>query len=123
MARILIVDDHSAIREAVRSLLSANSQWEVCGEAENGKVALQKAQELKPDLVIIDVNMPVMDGIEAIRQLRRIAPGVKVVLLTVHDSEQIKSAARKAGADAFIRKDAAGRLLLNEVKRLLNGLV
>jgi CheY-like chemotaxis protein len=116
--RILIADDHEAVRRGVRSLLTRDA-LEICGEAENGKEALEKVRELKPDLVILDVSMPVMNGFEAAREIRRFAPRTKIVLFSVHDSPQIIEIAKRAGADAYVLKSAAGTDLKVTVKRLL----
>jgi len=118
VTRILIVDDHETIRSAIRSLLARDS-LEICGEAENGKQALEKVRELKPDLVILDISMPVMNGLEAAREIRRFAPRTKIVILSVHDSPQIIEIAEKAGADAYVLKSAADTDLNVTVKRLL----
>jgi len=118
VTRILIVDDHEVIRRGIRSLLTRDS-LEICGEAENGKQALEKVRELKPDLVILDVSMPVMNGLEAAREIRRFAPRTKIVILSVHDSPQIIEIAKKAGADAYVLKSAADKDLNVGVKRLL----
>jgi len=92
---------------------------EICGEDENGKQALEKVRELKPDLVILDISMPVMNGLEAAREIRRFAPRTKIVILSVHDSPQIIEIAEKAGADAYVLKSAADTDLNVTVKRLL----
>jgi two-component system, NarL family, nitrate/nitrite response regulator NarL len=117
VARILVVDDHEGIRRGIRSLLSRDS-LEICGEAENGRQALEKVRELKPDLVILDISMPVMNGIEAARKIRRCAPCTKIVFLSVHDSV-VMEIVKKAGADAFVLKSAADTDLTVTVKRLL----
>jgi DNA-binding NarL/FixJ family response regulator len=118
VAGILIVDDHAAIRRGIRSLLTRDS-LEICGEAQNGKQAIEKVRELKPDLVILDVSMPVMNGIEAAREIRRFAPCTKIVLFRVHDSLPMKEIAKKVGADACVLKSAADTDLNVTVKRLL----
>src|SRR6266699_996329 len=118
VTRILIVDDHEAMRRGIRSILTRDSV-EICGEAENGKQALEKVRELKPDLVTLDISMPVMNGVEAAREIRRFAPGTKIVILSVHDSPQMKEIAKQAGADAYVLKSAADRELNVTVKRLL----
>lgn len=118
MARILVVDDHEVIRRGIRSLLARDSV-EVCGEAANGKQALEKVLELKPDLVILDVSMPVIDGIEAAREIRRLAPCTKIVFFTIHDSAVIKEIVQETGADTFALKSDAATDLVVTVKRLL----
>jgi CheY-like chemotaxis protein len=97
MARILIVDDHHAARTTLRELLDWHS-FQVCGDAQNGKEAAEKVIELKPEIVLMDINMPVMNGINAAQEIRRIAPGTKIVFLTVHDTPVFK-AVRELRAD------------------------
>jgi len=116
--RILVVDDVRVVREGVRSLL-ASSQMEVCGEAENGQQAVDQVRMLQPDLVVIDINMPVMDGLRATLEIHRIAPATKVVLFSINDSPEAKSAARMVGADALVRKVSAVFDLLPTVRSLV----
>jgi DNA-binding NarL/FixJ family response regulator len=111
LPRILLVDDVPVVRTSLRSLL-ATGQMEVCGEAENGQQAMAKVMELKPDVVILDITMPVMDGLKATMEIRRIAPGTKVVLFTIHDGSEAKTAAQIVGADALVPKGTASRDLL-----------
>jgi two-component system, NarL family, response regulator NreC len=118
--RILIVDDHELMRAGVRTIVSHNSLWEICGEAENGREAIDKTQELKPDLVVIDISMPQMNGIDATREIRRIAPGTKIIILTMHENRQIVFAAQHAGADAVITKRMASESLINAIERLFD---
>jgi DNA-binding NarL/FixJ family response regulator len=118
-ARILVVDDHELMRRGVKSLITDNKLGEVCGEAENGEEAVAKVLELKPDLVILDVSMPVMNGLEAARHIRRLAPSVKILILTMHDSSQIAIAAQEAGANALLVKSDAATKLVGTVKNLL----
>ena len=82
--KILIVDDHHAARTTLRELLDCHS-FQVCGDAQNGKEAIEKVMELKPDIVLLDINMPVMDGITAAYEIRRVAPATKIVFLTIRD--------------------------------------
>ena len=117
--RILIVDDYPTARKTVRSLLVWHS-LEVCGEAENGKQAIEKVKRLKPDLVLLDINMPEMNGVQAAYEIRRIAPTTKIIFFTIHDSPETMSAAHLI-VDGFVTKSDAGTKLIPEVKRLLNG--
>jgi two-component system, NarL family, nitrate/nitrite response regulator NarL len=114
---ILIVDDHVAARTAIRYLLNQHDM-QVCGEAENGKEAIEKVTELRPDLVVLDINMPVMDGIEAAYQIRRIAPSTKILFFTIHDSAQSRAATRML-SDGFISKSTSATELIPTVKRVL----
>lgn len=102
--RILLVDDHSAIRNSLRVFIHTNTQWKVCGEAENGQIALDKVQELQPDLVILDLSMPVMNGLEAAKRLSKIAPGVATVLFTLHSSPQLQKEAEAVGVRKVLSK-------------------
>jgi DNA-binding NarL/FixJ family response regulator len=116
--RILIVDDHEMLRRGVESIIKRNALGEVCGEGENGEEAIRKVQELKPDLVILDVTMPVISGLEAAREIRRIAPSTKIVILTMHNSTQIAEAVREAGADALVVKTEAASNLAEAIRAL-----
>ena len=100
--RILIVDDHPLVRQGIASLLQGS--WDICGEAGDGREAIGKVLELKPDLVLLDLRMPVMGGTAAARQIRRLSPSTKIVFLSMHDSETVVELARLAGADACLSK-------------------
>jgi DNA-binding NarL/FixJ family response regulator len=119
--RILIVDDHVAIRLGLRSEVESNPLWKVCGEAENGKEAIEKVLELKPVLVILDISMPIMNGIEACRQIRRLVPDIKILLYTTHSSPQLQLEliARQAGADSVLNKSQTVSSLKTTVDRIL----
>jgi DNA-binding NarL/FixJ family response regulator len=117
-AKVLIVDDHKLTRSVVRSLLDEHF-IRVCGEAENGKQAIEKVRRLRPDLVLLDINMPVMNGIQAAYEIRKIAPSIKIVFFTVHDGPEQKAAARLLGIHEFVAKSAAGTHLVPAVKRLI----
>jgi len=106
------------LRRGVESIIKRNSLGGVCGEAQNGEEAIRKVQELQPDLVILDVSMPVMSGLEAAREIRRIAPATKIVILTMHNSTQIVDAVRDAGADALVVKTEAASNLAEVIKEL-----
>lgn len=102
----------------VRSLLT-NESLEICGEAENGREAIERVRQLRPDLVLLDIVMPVMNGIEAAREIHRIAPSTKIVFFTIEDTPQAAALARLAGADGLVSKAAAGRELIPTLRRLL----
>ena len=116
--RILVVDDYQVARKTIRSLLTWHS-LHVCGEAENGKEAVEKVKELNPDLVLLDINMPVMNGVQAAYEIRRISPSTKIIFFTIHDSPEALAAGRTVGVDAFVPKAAAGTQLIPTVQRLL----
>jgi DNA-binding NarL/FixJ family response regulator len=116
-ARILIVDDHFAARTTIRSLLDWHS-FEVCGDAKDGKEAIDKVIELKPDIVILDINMPVMDGLTAAHEIRRISPATKIVFLTIHDAPANVKRTRLC-AHGFVPKAAAGTELIPTLNRIV----
>lgn len=105
--RILLVDDARAVRHALRNLLESRTSWEVCGEAADGREAVEKARELSPDIVIMDLSMPVMDGLEATRQIRSLFPAMPVLMVTQYESEHARKAAVDAGANGFVSKGRA----------------
>ena len=116
MPRILIVDDHPAARTALRELLNWH-RFQVCGDAQNGQEAIEKVLELKPELVLMDINMPVMNGIAAAAEIRRIAPFTKIIFLTVHEGPGFK-AGTKPWAHGFVSKAEAGRELIPTLERV-----
>jgi DNA-binding NarL/FixJ family response regulator len=101
---ILIVDDNALIRQTLRTYLEAKTDWRVCGEAENGRIAVDKVQELKPNVVILDFQMPVMNGLDAARLIRKFAPSTVIVMLTMHESAQLRTEARNVGVEDVISK-------------------
>jgi DNA-binding NarL/FixJ family response regulator len=117
-ARILLVDDFQRIRSGVRSLLTSEPV-EICGEAENGREAIERVRELHPDLVLLDIIMPVMNGIEAAREIHRISPSTKIVFFTIEDTDEATAVARLIGVDGLVQKSAAGSELIPMLKRLL----
>jgi two-component system, NarL family, nitrate/nitrite response regulator NarL len=117
-ARILLVDDFQRIRSGVRSLL-ASETLEICGEAENGREAVERVRELHPDLVLLDITMPVMNGIEAAYEIHQIAPSTKIVFFTVEDTPAAAAVARLLGVDGLVPKSAAGSELIPTLRRLL----
>jgi len=112
MPRVLIVDDHAFIRRGVQTILHAFPEWEFCGEAENGKDAIRLADELRPEVIIMDVSMPGLNGIEATRAIRKTQPGVKIVLLTLHESSELLRSAFRAGARGYLLKTDAEQELV-----------
>lgn len=111
MCRILIVDDNPVLRRAMRSYIEQNPDLTVCGEAENGQAAIEKFRQLKPDFVILDFAMPVIDGVEAARRISTIAPGVPLLMFTLFKSEQLVQEAQKAGVDRVLSKAEARDLV------------
>jgi len=116
--RILVADDHHVVRTGLRTLLETESDWEVCGEATNGREALEKVKQLKPDVAVLDISMPLLNGIEATRQIRKLSPNTEVLILTMHDSESLIQEVIEAGARGYILKDDADRSLIAAVKSL-----
>jgi DNA-binding NarL/FixJ family response regulator len=119
---ILIVDDSAIIRHTLRACIEQKSGWKVCGEAENGKVAIQKVRELQPDLVILDFQMPVMNGLDAARQITTIAPETPMVMFTMHTCEQLLRDAKAAGIkDVFSKSDGVPEHLLASLSDVCPG--
>ncbi|MDP9339723.1 MAG: response regulator transcription factor [Acidobacteriota bacterium] len=117
--RILIADDHEAVRKGVCAILSSRIGVEICGEAENGKEAIEKAQALTPDLIILDITMPVLSGFEAAREIRKIFPHLPILILSMHESNQLIEEAKKIGVQGYVTKTQVGSTLLQAVDALL----
>ena len=116
--RILIVDDHEIVRRGLHALLTAQAGWEVVGEAANGPDAVQQVVRLKPDVVIMDITMPVMSGLDATRRIKETAPQTKVLIFTMHDSELMMQSALEAGAQGYALKSDPASGLVGAVKAL-----
>lgn len=117
--RVMIAEDHTILREGLRSLLTAEPDLEVVAQAENGRDAVQAANLHKPDLVLIDLTMPLTNGTEAIRRIKRRHPELKVIALTVHKTEEYIRAALEAGADGYVLKDDSSSDLLQAIRNVL----
>jgi len=117
--RCLLVDDHESVRMGVTAILSSRPNIEVCGEAVNGKEAIEKARELKPDLIILDVNMPVLDGIHSAKEIRAFLPDVPILFFSMHDGVYLVHEAKMAGVQGFVNKSDARATLLDAVDALV----
>jgi len=116
--RILVADDHQVVRTGLRALLESKTGWQVCAEASNGREAVEKASQLKPDVAVLDIGMPLLNGVEATRQIRKLSPQTEILILTMHDSEQLVQEVLGAGAHGYILKDDADRNLVAAVDAL-----
>lgn len=121
-ARILLVDDHPAARRAARAVLDdlGVGVAVVCGEAEDGKQALEKVRTLEPDIVLLDIGMPEMDGVQTAYAIRRMAPYAKIVFFTVNDSPEAFTAAKLLGVEALVPKSSPARVLVSTIQKLVN---
>ena len=116
--RILLVDDHEVVRKGIRQIL--DGRWNICGEAANGREAVAKALELKPDLILMDISMPILSGIEATKQIRQLGIATKIAIFSMHDSGEVAKHAKKAGADTCLVKSCASTELLQAITALLD---
>jgi len=116
--RILVADDHEIVRRGLVSLIKGHADWEVCAEADNGRQAVEKAKESGPDIVILDIGMPVLNGLEATRQILRESPATRILILTITDTDQAVQAVLDAGARGFLLKSDAARDLVTAVEAL-----
>ena len=119
--RVMIVDDHGIVRAGTRSLLEGQEDMEVVGEASGGEEAIQKAKEIKPDLVLMDIAMPGMNGIEATRQIKEALPATSVLVLSMHDDEEFFFPVLRAGASGYILKEAEPQELLYAIRTVQLG--
>lgn len=120
-ARILIVDDHEVIRRGVQALIQTERGLAVCGEAVNGEEAVAKAAALAPDVVVMDISMPGINGLEATRRIRKADSRIEVVVLSVHDSDQMIREAIRAGAISYVLKTDGGRAILDAIHAAARG--
>jgi DNA-binding NarL/FixJ family response regulator len=119
--RVLIADDHTIVRQGLVGILKASDDIEVVGEAGDGAEAVEKATKLKPDVVVLDVSMPHLNGIEAARRIRDALPGTRVLVLTMHDDEEYVLKMVRAGASGYLLKDSAASELLAAIRTLKAG--
>lgn len=113
--RILIADDHAVVRTGLRTLLESRTGWEVCAESPDGRDAAEKAAKLKPDVAVLDIGMPLLNGVEATRRIRASSPSTEILILTMHESDDLVQQVVEAGARGYILKDEADRVLLAAV--------
>ncbi len=116
--KILIADDHELVRKGLRTVLENQPGWTVCGEAVNGRQAVELATQLEPDVIVLDVSMPELNGLEATRQIRKSLPKAEVLILTMHESDQLVSEVLAAGAHGYILKADTSRLLVSAIESL-----
>lgn len=119
MSKVLVVDDHAVIRRGVQGILRCYPEWELCGEAENGQEAVKLAEALRPEIIIMDVSMPVLNGLDAARIIHGLLPSAKILLLTLHSSTELVRSAFRAGARGYVLKSDAE----HELIRALNVVV
>ena len=120
-ARILIADDHDIVRKGLRALVQEEPSWQVVADVQDGRSAVVKTQELKPDIAILDIAMPLLNGLDATKQIAKINPDTKVLILTMHDSELLIQNVLNAGARGYLMKSDAGRDLVVAIRALLLG--
>lgn len=119
--RILIADDHPVVRKQVRSILERHPHFEVCGEAPDGAKAIEEAQRLKPDVVVLNVEMPALNGFEAAREIKTKLPESAIVILSLNADKRLVEEAKKVGAHAYVAKTKAGEALVKAVEDAVTG--
>lgn len=120
MWRIVLADDHEVVRQGVRRFLETQPSLEICAEAANGQEAVEKTLSLKPDIVILDLSMPVMNGVEAARQIRQLVPSAKIIVFSMHDFAQLAETVKQAGADAYVSKSSRVDKLYEAIREVLS---
>ena len=119
--RIVIAEDHTILREGLKSLLASDPAFSIVGEAEDGREAIRCVEKLKPDLILTDLSMPRMNGMEAIIEIKKLSKNTKIIVLTVHKNEEYVLAALQAGADGYLLKDSTHAELVIAIKSVLTG--
>lgn len=120
-ARILIADDHEVVRQGIRAILQARPEWEICGEAVDGREAIRFAKQLHPDVIIMDITMPHLSGLEASQEISKLQLPSRVLIFTMHESKSLGPSVRRAGAHGYVVKSRAARDLIDALDRLLGG--
>ena len=116
--RILIADDHEVVRQGVLGLIEGETDWDVCGTAANGREAVARARELKPDIVVLDMNMPELSGVDAVREIRRASPKSEILVFSAHRAEEVIEQVFEAGAKSYIQKADARQHLISAIRAL-----
>jgi len=120
--RILIADDHDIVREGVRTLIArSRPNWEICGDARNGNEAISEVERLKPDVIVLDITMPGLSGLEATERIVRLNTGCRIVIFTMHESDSLDGEVRRTGAHGFVLKSEASRNLITAIETVLSG--
>jgi DNA-binding NarL/FixJ family response regulator len=119
--KIVLAEDHTILREGLRALLSADPNFEIIGEARDGREAVRCVEKLEPDLLLMDLSMPRMSGMDAIREIKKRFPAIKVIALTVHKTEEYLLTTLQAGADGYVLKDATHEELVMAIKSVMGG--
>ena len=119
--KVLLVDDHAIMRDGIRALLSIHDDIEIAGEASEGKEAIEKTQQLSPDVIIMDIAMPGIDGLEATRRIKKLNPKTKILVLSQYDNKEYVTSAIKAGASGYLPKRALGTELITAVRGIFRG--
>jgi DNA-binding NarL/FixJ family response regulator len=120
--RILIVDDHEIVREGLRNLLSQSRPgWVICGQASNGEEAVEAVRDLEPDAVLLDISMPVMNGLEAARRIAQSGAGCRILMFTMHESDRLSHEVQDAGAQGYVLKSQAAQSLVVAIETVLEG--
>ncbi len=116
--RILVADEHEMVRRGIRALVETQPGWEICGEAATGREAVETAKKLKPDVIILDISMPALNGLEATRQILKAVPKTEILILTIHESEQVEREVLAAGVHGYILKSDDSRDLVAAIESL-----
>ena len=116
---VLIIDDNAIIRQMICEIFKHESDFEVCGEAENGKEAIAKALELRPDLIVLDLSMPVMNGLDAARELKRLMPSVPIIMFTSYCDSSTERVVRQVGISELVSKSQPAAILVSKARSLL----